>query len=103
MPNCRPNLKHAAPLGVDAGKPDFDRHADLLEESGLSRSVNKIQRAITVRRLQRDHGTPYVQKLIEHISRRRSAQIREGITGSGASGMDAARINAITEQMRLRN
>ena len=103
MPKCRPSLKRAAPLSIDTGKQDFDRHVALLEESRLSRPVHGIQRAITVRKLQKDHGTPYVQRLIEHISRRRAAQIREGITGSGASRRDAARINAITEQMRLRN
>ena len=80
-----------------------DGYVDLLEEGGLSRSVNKIQRAITVRRLQRDHGTPYVQKLIEHISRRRAAQIRAGMKGNGVRDTDAGRMNSITEQMRLRN
>lgn len=60
----------AAPLGVDTSREAFYHHAALLRDNRLLRSGNGIQRAMTVRRLQRDYGTRYVQRLIEHISRR---------------------------------
>ncbi len=66
----------ATPLGVDPGKQAFDRHAALLDDSRLSRSGNGIQRAMAVRKLQRDYGTRYVQRLIEHISRRSLTRIQ---------------------------
>ncbi len=69
----------AAPLGADPGKQVFDRHAALLDNSRLSQSANRIRRAMIVRKLQRDHGTRYVQRLIEHISRRRATPVRAKI------------------------
>ena len=74
----------AATLGVDSGKQAFDRHAALLDDSRLSRSAKLIQRAMIVRKLERDHGTRYVQRLIEHISRRRSTRIQAKSTVSPA-------------------
>ncbi len=74
----------AAPLGADPGKQVFDRHAALLDNSRLSQSANRIQRAMIVRKLQRDHGTRYVQRLIEHISRRRATQVRAKIPAGPA-------------------
>ncbi len=78
MPKCNPSQNHAAPLAVDSRKQGFDRNAGLLEDSRLSRpasGIRGIQRAITVRRLQKNHGTQYVRQLIEHVSRRRAALI----------------------------
>ena len=78
MPKCKPSQSHAAPLAVDSRKQSFDRHAGLLEESRMpwyASGIRGIQRAITVRRLQQDHGTQYVRQLIEHVSRRRAALI----------------------------
>lgn len=92
MPRRRPSLKHAAPLGADIGERDFDRHAALLEESRMSSTVKPIQEAITVRQLQRDHGTGYVQRLIEHVSHRRATYIRAKITGGSSWDKGADRI-----------
>ena len=72
-------------LGVDSGKQAFDRHAALLDDSRPDRSATRIQRAIIVRKLQRDHGTRYVQRLIEYISRRRATQVRAKITAGPVS------------------
>ena len=91
MPKCPPGLDNFALFRVDSGNQTFNRHAALLDESWLSRSHNGIQRAIIVRKLQRDHGTPYVQRLIEHISRGRAAQNPAGITGSGTGDKKADR------------
>ena len=72
----------AAISGVDSGKQVFDRHAALLEDSRLSGCANKIQRAMIVRKLQRDYGTGYVQQLIERMSRRRATQVHGTSTAS---------------------
>ena len=73
MPECRQSLEDATPIGLSEAKKTFDRHADLLE---MSHSPNRVQTAMTVRKLQRDHGTRYVQELIESRSRQSLTRIR---------------------------
>ncbi len=92
MPNCRPSLDNGVLLRVGPGKQTLYWHVALLDENRMSSSANGIHRAMIVRKLQRDHGTEYVQRLIEHISRRRATQVRAGITSRGTRHDDAARL-----------
>ena len=84
--------RDAAPLGGDSAEQDFDRHAALLDDCSMSRSANGIQRAMIVRRLQRYYGIQYVQRLIEHVSRRKPTPIKAKITTSGGRDKGAALI-----------
>ena len=61
-------------LGVDFSEATFQRHADLLGDSRFAHRSNAGQRAVVVRRLQRDYGNAYVQRLVSHISRSKADQ-----------------------------
>ena len=74
MPRCRPSPDDSS--GSSLVRQTFDPNVALLERSRLSRLANGIQRAVMVRKLQRDHGTEYVQQLIERMPRRRTTQAR---------------------------
>ena len=78
---------------MDAGTQTLERHVSMLAEGHLSRPVNRVQRAIIVRKLQRDYGTRYVQQLIERISRRRLKNIRAEITTVGVRDEDSVQVS----------
>ena len=80
--------------GVDPGNRAFDRDAALLNDSGLSGTANGIQRAMIVRKLQRDYGTGYVRRLIEHTSGQalREAGGAAGVTEGQLPSQASARI-----------
>ena len=74
----------AATLSLGSEQQIFDRHAALLEDGRLSRSANGIQRAIIVRKLERDYGAWHVHHLFEYISSQRAAGRRAKNKNSGA-------------------
>ena len=75
--------RDGAPPDVDSADQAFGRHAALLDDSRESRPASRIpsgiRRAIIVRRLQRDHGTRYFQRLIEHVARRVAIKVQQKI------------------------
>ena len=78
-------LSGAALPVSDFGRSAFQHHAELLGSSSLSRPVHSRQRALIVQRLHRDYGNRYVQRLVDHISRRRpeEAQTKLSVGPSG--------------------
>jgi hypothetical protein len=68
------------PLGGDFSQSTFERHAALLGDVRLSQLSNTLHRAMIVRQLQRDYGNRYVQRLIDHISRRRATAVQTKLT-----------------------
>ena len=75
----RSTLDNDVALRVDSSRRIFETHAALLNESRWSSSVNRVQRAIIVRILQRDYGTTYVQQLIEYVSLGRAGRERRAV------------------------
>ncbi|MCI0438688.1 MAG: hypothetical protein L0177_06100 [Chloroflexi bacterium] len=57
--------------GGDFSPRAFEQHADLLGDPRMSRPMYGSQRAAILRRLQRDYGNQYVQRLVEHITTQR--------------------------------
>ena len=70
----------AAALGGDHSQSTFERHVALLGDSRLARLDNTLHRAMIFRQLQRDYGNRYVQRLIDHISRKRAEPVQGKLT-----------------------
>lgn len=66
--------------GGDFGQAAFERHAAILGDVRLSRPIYARQRAAIVRQLQRDYGNHYVQRLVDHISRKRAEAVQTKLT-----------------------
>ena len=61
------------PLDLEPSLETFEGHADLLGARRTHHPNSAMQRAMIVRRLQRDYGTRYVQMLLEYNLRRKAA------------------------------
>ncbi|MCI0438268.1 MAG: hypothetical protein L0177_03950 [Chloroflexi bacterium] len=57
----------------------FEKHAAILGNPRLSHPANALRRAQIARRLQRDYGNAYVQRLVEHIEHARGETPRNGL------------------------
>ena len=69
-------------LGGDFSQSIFERHAGLMGDGRLSHPANARQRALIVQQLQRDYGNQYVQRLVEHVMRLRSAATSDSVLDS---------------------
>ena len=67
-------------LDLESSLETFEGHADLVGARCSARPNGAMQRAIIVRRLQRDYGTRYVQMLFEYNSRRKAAGLQTADT-----------------------
>ena len=72
-------LSQAVP-GSDLRQGTFERHAALLGDSRMAQPMYHRQRAAIVMQLQRDYGNRYVQRLVDHISRRRAEAVQAKLT-----------------------
>ena len=68
-------------LGSDFSQATFERHAALM--GGMSHSMYARQRANLAQRLQRDYGNRYVQRLVDHIQRKRAENLLPKPIASG--------------------
>ena len=69
-----------AVLRGDFSQRTFERHDALLGDSRMSHPIYARQKAEIVRRLQRDYGNRYVQRLVNHISRQRAEGVQTELT-----------------------
>lgn len=63
-------------LGSDLSQTTFERHASLLGGRRMSQPAYARQRAVIAQQLQREYGNHYVQRLVEHISRKRAEAVQ---------------------------
>jgi len=63
-------------LGSDFSQSTFERHAALLGDPRMSHPMYSTKRAAIAKQLQRDYGNRYVQRLVEHIQRRRGEVVQ---------------------------
>ena len=61
-------------LDSDFSQATFERHAALM--GGMSHSMYARQRANLAQQLQRDYGNRYVQRLVDHIQRKRAENLQ---------------------------
>ncbi|MDA0770153.1 MAG: DUF4157 domain-containing protein, partial [Chloroflexi bacterium] len=59
-----------------AGDSMFEQHAALLGEPGLSQPMYARQKADVVRRIGRDYGNSYVQRLVEHVQSKKNGVVQ---------------------------
>ncbi len=69
-----------AQLGGDFSQATFERHAEVLGDGRMSHSSNVSQRAEIVQQLQRTYGNQYVQRLVDHVSRKRIEGVQTKLT-----------------------
>ena len=80
-----------AQLGGDFSQATFERHAGVLGDGRMSHSSNVSQRAEIVQQLQRTYGNQYVQRLVDHVSRKRIEGVQTKLTeGSQRCGVGRA-------------
>ncbi len=75
-------------LGNDFSQRTFERHAALIGDTRMSRPMYAQQRALIVQQLQRDYGNRYVQRLVDHISRKRAEAVQAKLTVGPAGDKD---------------
>ena len=63
-------------LSNDFSQRTFERHAALLGDPRLLHPTAAVQRALLARRIQRDYGNRYVQRLVDHISQKRAEAVQ---------------------------
>lgn len=56
--------------GVDFSESTFNKHAAILGDPRLGQRMYSVQRASFVLRLQSDYGNQYVQRLVDHVTRK---------------------------------
>ena len=69
-----------AQLGGDFSQATFERHAEVLGDGRMSHSANVFPRAEIVQQLQRTYGNQYVQRLVDHVSRKRTERVQTKLT-----------------------
>jgi hypothetical protein len=67
-------------LDSEIDQVEFERHAALIGEVRTVGLPDTLHRAMVVRRLQRDYGNSYVQRLLEHLSRQPVSAVRSELT-----------------------
>ncbi|MCH8826432.1 MAG: hypothetical protein IIB16_05685 [Chloroflexi bacterium] len=72
-------------LGGAFSQATFERHAKLLGDPRMSQSMYTRQRTEIVRRIQRDYGNRYVQRLVDHIQQTKTRDIQAKLTVGPAS------------------
>ena len=70
-----------ASMGSDFSQTTLECHAAVLGDSRMSRPMYRRQRTEYMLRLQRDYGNRYVQRLVDHIMRKRDEQEQIGLEG----------------------
>ena len=93
-----PHTHERARLGSDFSERTFEHHAALLGDSRMSQPMYTSMRAAIALRLQRDYGNRYVQRLVNHISRKRAeAEIQRRVVwtdGDRTNNVDL--VNTVT-------
>ena len=69
-----------SPTRSDYSRSAFEYHAALLGDNRSSQLSSTLERAMIVRQLQRDYGNRYVQRLVDHISRKRAEGVQTKLT-----------------------
>ena len=63
-------------MGNGLGRDTFESHAALLGDPRMSQRMYAQQRTAIVQRLQRDYGNRYVQRLVDHIQKKRTEGVQ---------------------------
>lgn len=59
-------------LNGEAGLDIFQHHARLIGEDRMSEPFNQAVKRKVMIQLHRDYGNPYVQRLVDHVTRRKT-------------------------------
>ena len=86
-------------LGSDYSQATFDRHSALLGDRRMSQPMYARQKAIIVQQLQRDYGNRYVQRLVDHISRKRAEAVQAKLTVGPAGDQYEQEADRVAKQV----
>ena len=86
-------------LGRDFSLGTFEHHAQLLSDPRMSHPTGATEKAGIFRRLQRDYGNRYVQRLINHISRKQEESVQTKLTVGPAGDKYEQEADSVAKQV----
>ena len=86
-------------VGGEVSQATFEHHSALLSDPRMSHSMYARQRDEIVRRIGRDHGNRYVQRLVDHIRRKRTRGMRTKLTVGPAGDTYEREADRIAKQV----